>query len=275
MKGYKRGLRLPLRVDERTLRFGDYLTRALPPPPAVIEAPDYVAQLGNDAGDDSELGMLGNDTVGNCTCAGFGHAAQTWTARNGAEFTITTADVMPVYQAVTGYVPGDPSTDLGADPLAVLKYIRKHGMAGHQLGAFAGMRCDQMHMRQAVAIFGLAYLCLAPPEDLDPTDPAMWSDTSAPPATEEGHVAIIVAYNERGPTFVTWGRRQEATWAWTRRYTVGAIALLSPDEPGPNGRAPNGFDMATLRADLARVTARGPRLTGTLGLGLGAFEGGA
>ena len=59
--------------------------------------------------------VMGNDTVGDCTCAGAGHALGLWTGNAGDLVTLTREQVLAMYSAITGYNPSDPSTDQGAN----------------------------------------------------------------------------------------------------------------------------------------------------------------
>jgi hypothetical protein len=63
------------REDPRTLCFATY-KRALAPAPATY---DYSGRLQN-------IGMLGNDIYGDCTCAGIAHLIQVWNQFNGMPF---------------------------------------------------------------------------------------------------------------------------------------------------------------------------------------------
>ena len=75
----------------------------------------------------------------------------------------------------------------------------------------------------------------------------------ARPGSWGGHAVNVVAYDDRTLTVVTWGRLQEMTWAFWERYVDESYAIISPDFLDA-GKAPNGFDLAALRRDLALVT---------------------
>ena len=77
----------------------------LPPPPPSI---DYTAGM------PANLGELMNDSIGDCTCAAWGHAQQVWSFNSNPPMqTLPDADIEALYEAVGGYVPGDSSTDNG------------------------------------------------------------------------------------------------------------------------------------------------------------------
>ena len=56
-----------------------------------------------------------------------------------------------------------------------------------------------------------------------------------------------------GGYLVTWGRRVRFSWTFLRVYADTIFAVLSQDMMGPDGKAPNGFDLDQLRADLAAL----------------------
>lgn len=163
MLGYKKRAadfhklgKLPPRRDPRTLKFAKYLRKGsvLPPAPAAV---DWTATI-------SSWPMMANDTLGDCTCAAAGHMIECWTANVGDAFTPSNAQIVAAYSATSGYVVGDSATDTGAIELDVLNYWRQHGIAGHKIHAYAAFDPrDAECARQAIALFGGAYIGLALP----------------------------------------------------------------------------------------------------------------
>jgi len=79
-----------------------------------------------------DWGMLGNDQVGDCAFAGSAHETMVWTGiahrgETSAPFDPTT--VVADYSALTGYVPGEPNTDLGTDMAQLMDYRRTVGIS--------------------------------------------------------------------------------------------------------------------------------------------------
>ena len=64
----------------------------------------------------------------------------------------------------------------------------------------------------------------------------------------------VVDYNPRGLTVVTWGAKKRMSWGFLKRYCEEAYAIISEDFFA-DGKAPNGFDLVTLQADLAALRA--------------------
>jgi hypothetical protein len=235
---------------ERRLWLTKYLTPQLPPVPADA---DYT-QIGE------SWGMMGNDTVGDCTCAAAGHAEQIGDAYGEkSPATITVPQVLAAYSAITGYVPGKADTDRGANMLDVLKYWQETGIAGQKCGPYVAFDPSrQDHWRQAVYLFGFAYIGVTLPDSVVNALPKVidWADTTAPVNQDNGHCVITPGYvSAEGVTIVTWGQTIKASWAFLAKYCDEAYAVLLPSWGQGD---PPGLDMATLQADLAAVKSGSP-----------------
>lgn len=238
----------PALHDERTLKLEQY-TDSLAPAPEACDLTGWISQLG----------MMVNDRIGDCTCAAVGHMVQAWTAENGHQVIISDDDIINMYSAVSGYVPGNASTDNGAVVLHVLNYWRKTGLDGHMLGAYAKLQLEnRQDAMQAVYYFGSAYIGLrlprsackqtvwsVPPEGLQGVgEPGSWG----------GHAVPLVAYNATGPVCITWGQLLQMTWDFYDAYCEEAYACFSQDIVGSDDKSPEGFNSAQLQADLRKIT---------------------
>ena len=204
------------------------------------------------------IGVMMNDSLGDCTCAGVGHAIQTWTSLTGQQITPTDADILALYEGACGYKPSDPSTDQGGVEPDVLNYWKANGVAGHKLDGYASVNTQNTtEVRQAVQLFGVVYIGVALP--LSAQSQSVWDVTDASlagdaaPGSWGGHCVIVVGYNSRGPLVVTWGKVLQMTWDFWASYADEAYALLSKDWIETSGSAPSGFDYAALAGDLAEV----------------------
>jgi hypothetical protein len=240
--------KLPVRTDVRTLRIARYVDEArLPAPPDRI---DLTVGVG-------EWGMYANDTRGDCTTAAAAHMIEAWTAAaRGASVAVSETSVLRAFERVKIV---DPFTgDEGAFALDVLRLWRAYGIGRHRIGAFARVAAyDQLLVRTAAWLFGGLYVGFALP--LTARTQRVWEWTGslggdAKPGSWGGHAVDVVRYDRAGLTVVTWGRLQRMTWSFWERYCEEAYCLLSNDFVD-HGRAPNGFDLEALRADLALVTA--------------------
>lgn len=93
-------------------RFGEYLLdAALPVIPSSwhwgAKVPRFLMYL--------------NDTLGCCTISAAAHMEDIWGFdESGSEILLTNNQILKAYEEACGYVDGDPSTDQGGTPTAVL-----------------------------------------------------------------------------------------------------------------------------------------------------------
>lgn len=176
--------------------------------------------------------MLGNDAVGDCTCAEVGHQVNqlTWYG-SGVEVKPTTAQVLAFYSAITGYNPKDPSTDQGAYVQDVLAYWRKSGLIGHTIVAYAAVDvANVIEVKQALALFGSLNVGLSfPGSAMDQFNAGQTWDVVPGAAIEGGHCVMVVGYDAAGLDLITWGKRIRMTWAFWRAYVDEAWLVLDQD----------------------------------------------
>ncbi len=227
---------------------GDYLQPSGLPPPK--PSYDYSAKVGPD------WGMMKNDSTLDCTCAAAGHAVQEWTKiASGNEVTISDDDILAAYSAVTGY----PANDNGAYEIDVLNYWRNTGIGGHKIQAYVALEPKNIdHVKDSIEIFGNCHIGLALPQTAQ--DQTVWTVPSGgatgpgAPDSWGGHAVIVVGYDPRTLTVVTWGKLKQMTWQFWQSYCDEAYAVLSPDWFTKDSRTPEGLDMTALTADLAEVS---------------------
>ncbi len=236
----------PPKFDSRTLMFGAYVTAKLPAPPAAV---DYSKKV-------HKWPMYGNDRLGDCTCAAAGHMIQEWTANTGKIKTISEKAVETAYDYFSG---GNP--DAGANMLDVLNYWRHTGIGGNKINAFVGLEPrNVVQAKDSVKIFGTCYIGVALPDfAVNPNEdflkipwvvPPQGPVGNAKPNLKNGHCIPAVGYDTRNLYVVTWGAVKAMSWEFYKAYMDEAYAVLSPDWAK---KAPNGFDLKTLQADLAAI----------------------
>ena len=110
--------RLPRAHDPRIPHLSALLAgKTLPPPPAQV---DYTKGM------PKTLGMMMNDTLGDCTCAAFYHALQVWSFNASKHKSIETeadGDVEKLYELACGYKPSQGGEGPGGNEQHVLKYL--------------------------------------------------------------------------------------------------------------------------------------------------------
>jgi hypothetical protein len=240
--------KLPVRTDVRTLALARYVDSSrLPSPPDAFEGTTGV----------DSWPMYANDRIGDCTTAAAAHMIEAWTAAGqGQTILLSESAVLDAFDHVklTDPVTGEE----GANELDVLRFWRKTGIGGHNIGAYARVAVwDQKLVETAAWLFGGLYIGVQLP--LSAHTQPVWDWTGsltgpARPGSWGGHAVDVVRYDRNGLTVVTWGRLQVLTWSFWARYCDEAYCILS-DDFLKEGNAPNGFDLAALEADLALVTA--------------------
>ena len=237
----------PAREDTRTLRLARYLPVGIPKPP---RASEWQSRIG-------AWPMLGNDRIGDCTCAAAAHHIHAWTAANQHAVLLMEPAVIAAYSAITGYTPARPDSDRGAVMLDVCRYWRTHGLAGHRIEAFAALNPrDRDDWRYGVHLFGGVYAGLSLP--LSVQHQRVWATGASfegayAKGSWGGHAVAVVGYDAAGLTCITWGAVQRMTWEFAQAYADEAFALITPDWVAANAKSPSGFDLATLRADLVKI----------------------
>ena len=242
---YKLG-KLAAKHDDRTLKFKSYF-KSLPPIPQSI---DWTAGITN-------FLMCGNDTVGDCTCAGAAHLEMIWES-NAKTSTVPTTEepltsqVLAAYSAITGYNPSDPNTDTGADLLTVLNYWTNNPIANYNIKAYTQLPLNNLNdIRAAIALFGGVYMGVQLPDDAQTafSNGQPWIDTTDN-NIEGGHCIVLVGYTPQYFTAISWGAKQLLSPDWFTKYADEAYAVISPQWINAYGTAPSGFNLAQLEADL-------------------------
>lgn len=250
---FQLGKRKP-KIDARTLRFRKYVAAKAPKLPARADWSKKVP----------EWPMMLNNIIGDCTCAAAGHMIQCWTAnRNPPMRIVRDAEIKRVYQHFTGDGPGWKHAAVRL--LDLLKFWRSKGIGGHKIHSFAALDLrDRRQVMRAVDLFGGCYIGVTLPDFAvnDRMLKTRWhvpvGKRPPPPNPKYGHCIPAVAYNRSGLTVVTWGETKAMSWAFYEAYADEAFALLSKSDwisKKYKKKAPPGFDLTRLEADLKSVTA--------------------
>lgn len=246
--------KLPARPNAAVLKLATYLD------PAVL--PRIPAEFGHERAI-ADYGMLGNSDIGDCVLAGAAHETMIWAGEGNHPVEFNTEAVESDYSALTGFDPQRPETDQGTDMQAAASYRRRIGVIDshghrHRVGAYVALTPgDPDELAAAVYIFGAAGVGLRFPDYAmqEFTDRKPWDTRHGVPKIVGGHYVPVVA--RRGGRFcvVTWGRVQEMSAVFYRRYCDEALVYLST-EMLTAGRSPEGFDLAALQNDLKTFTRR-------------------
>jgi hypothetical protein len=178
--------------------------------------------------------MYANDTVGDCTCAAVGHVINQLTFYGaGAEYMVTTAHVLAMYSAITGYNPKDSNSDTGAYCQDVLAYWRKTGIEGHKIVAYAALDPSNLtEVKQAINAFGSVYIGFSVTQAAEDAFDAgkVWDVKKGSPNLG-GHCVPVGAFNSTTKRFggVTWAEEFEMTEAYWKQNVDEAWVVLDQD----------------------------------------------
>jgi hypothetical protein len=175
--------------------------------------------------------MFGNDTYGDCVIAGRAHQTLRFEdIEQGSVLMITDKEVLREYMKETG------GQDTGLVVLDSLNLWRqkgwKVGKHTYKIKAFAQVAFkDKNQVRQAILSdvgIGLGVqLPIDAQAQVQTGQP--WDVTTGPgsaPGSWGGHYIFVPGYTPAGPVCVTWGRKQQMTWAWLNKYCDEAYAIF-------------------------------------------------
>jgi hypothetical protein len=175
--------------------------------------------------------MFANDTYGDCVIAGRAHQTLRFEdIEQGSVIMIKDGDVLREYKRETG----GPDTGLVVlDSLSEWRHRGwKVGKRAYKIHAYAEVNFRKHdEVRQAIfADVGVGLgvqLPIAAQRQIQTGQP--WDVTSGPdavPGSWGGHYVYVPGYTPDGPVCVTWGRKQQITWAWLDRYCDEAYAIF-------------------------------------------------
>jgi hypothetical protein len=189
-----------------------------------------------------------------------------WSSNNASEVVLSDDAVLKAYSAISGYDPQTGANDNGAVEIDVLNYYRKVGIAGRKLGAYVAVNPVSLkEIEEAIYLFGGVYVGVALP--LGSQSQKVWTLPNRiqqrrpewQPGSWGGHAIPIVNYDRSKKAFdcITWGERKRMSYDWFVAYCQEAYALLAPEWFNGTKKAPNGYDLITLAADLKEITSMG------------------
>jgi len=255
----KRG-RLPRDITRFAPRLEHYVTgplrvAGLPPASGVI---DRCTNVG-------DWQMALNDQIGDCTIAGACHMFAAMSVYGGhPEPLFSDAEIVTAYSAVSGYVPGNPITDNGADMQSVLDYLKSTGMtdeAGqtHKVAGYAafGDPADEVLLAQVLDVFGSVYVGVSLPASAEQEFASGQPWDYQPTSPEAGGHCIVLQKRAVGQAgvleYVTWGAVQRTTRGFQRHYAEEAYAVVTEDWLQANGDSVSGLNLQQLLSDLQFV----------------------
>lgn len=227
--------------------------------PAVPDPIDY------STGMPSNLGVMLNDTLGDCTAAACGHALQVFSFNaNPPMITPVDSDIEKLYEATSGYVPGEPNTDNGAVEQVVLQYWLNNPLASNQLAAFVEIDVKNLdEVKRAIWECGVVYIGLNVPSFLQSleTPGALWNaNPRADNSIIGGHAVDVVGWDVRDNfTIVSWGAMYTMTPSFWLGFVDEAYALANPAWIEKTGRSPAGLSLERLQKLMSSLMTSMPK----------------
>jgi hypothetical protein len=226
--------------------------------------PPVPAPLNWTAGMPSNFGMMLNNVIGDCTCAGWGHQKQIWTFNAaGAEVTTPDTDIEALYAACGGYVPGDPNTDNGCIEQDVLNYLHSTGLDGDKLDAYFEVDVrNHDDVKRTVAWCGGSYIGFQVPAYLMQLTVAgsTWDvpGASGVPSDADtsdvgGHCVVVCGFDDAGLDLISWGAQYRMSWAFWAAHVDEAYGLIDADWLRATGQTPANMTLAELQAQMQAI----------------------
>jgi len=227
----------------------------LPPPPSA----DYTKGM------PANLGMMLNDTLGDCTCAAVYHAMQVWTYNTGGQaVTQPDADVEKLYISACGYNPRVPGEGPGGNEQHVLSYLLTKGAPVGPKGAQAQkiaafVEVDPRNtddVKRTINECGLAYIGFNVPQSVQPPGsppPAVWDYVPTDTNIIGGHAVVLAGYDANGARVISWGQYYTMTWEFFAHFVDEVYAIADNQWMESTGKSPGGLTLAELEAQMTAL----------------------
>lgn len=244
---YKLGKK-PKRFDHlnRTLQLRNYIAPAQSP-----KKKDWLAGI-------PSVPMYDNDTLGDCIIAMMAHMLDQWSyLTTGKVIGFTDAQIIEMYSAIGGYVPGDPSTDNGCDMLTAMNYWRNTGFCGYKIEGYVEANpMSPVEFARAIDLFGNTAIGIELPTAIQtlsnwPAPPNLNGDWA--PGSWGGHAIPASAYFPDWQTVETWGATLQMADLFFKAYCDELYVVFFPGWVMADGKSPSGLNMKQLQADLAAL----------------------
>ncbi len=189
--------------------------------------------------------------VGVHNCAAVLHAQQVWTYNTGTMDVVTDAEALWMYENWAGYVPGDPSTDQGANEQTILTNWMKGGFPDtgtiDHLSAFIEIDPRNLNdVRQAIYDCGLVYIGFEVPISLENNDAPIWKIVPGQSQIVGGHAIVLTGYDATTFSLISWGKKYKMTTKFFSKFTDEVYALVDQDWVTSTGSTPLGLSLQTL-----------------------------
>jgi hypothetical protein len=219
----------------------------------------------------TDLGVMLNHRLLNCTCAAFYHAVQVWSFNAGGKTSahmLTASDtyVKKLYILACGYDPGRPGEGPGGKAQPVLKYLLKHGAPfgprrRNKISAYIEVDRRQVDdVKRAIDDCGLVYVGFNVPKYLGPQNrhlPKVWDVDPANRRFIGGHAVVLPGYDEETLDVISWGRFYKMTWKFFGKYVEEVYAIADQAWIAATGKTPGGLTRKELDTQMQALREAG------------------
>ena len=225
------------------------------PLPPVVPEVDYTKGM------PQNLGVMLNDTLGDCTCAAFYHALQVWSFQANRRIdTEPDLDVKDLYEQACGYKPKQGGEGPGGNEQSVLKYLLRtgapygpNGEQRHKIKAFVEVSVKNIdNIKRTIYDCGVAYIGFNVPQYIMPPDGAPLAVWDVEPHADNniigGHAVVLAGYDAHGARVISWGEYYTMTWAFFEKFVDEAYGIADSDWICHGGKSIGGFTLAELEA---------------------------
>jgi hypothetical protein len=227
-------------------------------PPASV---DWSAEM------PTQLGMMANNTLGDCTCAAYYHALQVWSSVALQQMdTEPDADVTKLYMLACGWNPRVPGEGPGGNEQHVLKYLLNKGApvgadgaTTHKITAFVEVDPRNVDdVKRAICDCGVAYIGFNVPQNIVPTGaepPAVWQVAADNPPIVGGHAVVLPGYDATGVKVISWGSFYTMTWEFFAKYVDEVYAIADSTWFTKKLTTPGGLTLEELQVQMQGLRA--------------------
>ena len=248
--------KLPHIPDHRDLKFAKYINRELlfgnEQAPALIDWTAAPTITGARPIPDTD--PLLNNIAGSCVLSAPGHAVNLIGQQTGdLSLVVTAGMVQAMYTKYTGNIPGDPSTDNGWYTREMLKAWMRDGLYGTKALGFAAVDWhDQDEVALAVMLSTGATIggYSLPKEVWSQVDDKGRFEWSVPPGGCGPSIGGHCMHQPGVRNWNSWGISTIASQPWVDVNCDELYFVLVDKSCLATGRAPNGFAMDDLLADV-------------------------
>jgi hypothetical protein len=221
--------------------------------PPVVPSVDYTQKM------PANLGVMKNDTLGDCTCAAYYHAIQVWSANTSGQIdTEPDVDVVNLYEQACGYKPSQGGEGPGGNEQHVLTFILKkgapygaNGQQRHNIIAFVEVDVKNIdNVKRTIYDCGVSYIGFNVPQYIMPPgeDPLpVWDlNPKADNTIVGGHAVVLAGYDANGARVISWGQYYTMTWAFFEKFVDEAYAIADPEWISAKKTTPGGLTVQQL-----------------------------